>query len=48
MTRAMLKARVKFKDQFYQLRIIVEAPPHEREDILRTLENELLQRGVMV
>jgi hypothetical protein len=44
----MLKAKIKFKDQIYQLRIIVDAPPQVREDILRLLENKLLQRGVMV
>jgi hypothetical protein len=48
MTREMLKARVKFKDKFYQLRILVDAPPHIRDEILRMLENKLLQRGVMV
>jgi hypothetical protein len=44
----MLKTKIKFKDQIYQLRIIVDAPPQVREDILRFLENKLLQRGVMV
>lgn len=44
----MLKAKVKFKDQIYQLRIIIDAPPPLREDILKLLENKLLQRGVMV
>ena len=48
MTREMLKARVVFEGKFYQLRIIVDAPPQVREDILRLLENKLLQRGVMV
>jgi hypothetical protein len=48
MTHAMLKAKIKFKDETYQLRIIVDAPPQVREDILRLLENKLLQRGVIV
>ena len=44
----MLKAKIKFKDQIYQLRIIVDAPPQVRKDIIKLLENKLLQRGVMV
>jgi hypothetical protein len=48
MTRKSLRTKIKFKDETYQLRIIVDAPPHVREDILRLLENKLLQRGVMV
>jgi len=48
MTKAMLKAKIKLKDETYQLRIFVDAPPQVREDILRLLENKLIQRGVMV
>ena len=48
MTTTMLKAKIKFKDQLYQLRIIVDAPPQVRKDILKHLENKLLQRGVIV
>ena len=44
----MLKAKIDFKGKIYQLKINVDAPPQVREDILRLLENKLIQRGVMV
>jgi len=43
----VLKTCIKFKGEIYQLRIVIEAPRPEDNDILTFMENKLIDRGLI-